>query len=192
MATKDTHYEPYYVPEQSKFPLFASFGLFLFVFGLGNLLNDNTAGQDTTFSGWLTFAGFFVFACVLYNWFATTIRENHMGLPSAQVKRSYVLGMYWFIFSEVMFFAAFFGALFYVRYWAIPWLGGEGEKGIANMLWPDFVATWPVVDNPNTTLFNPPGETMEWPGLAGLYRYLPLWNTIFLLSSSVKIGRAHV
>ena len=37
------------------------------------------------------------------------------------------MGMAWFIFSEVMFFAAFFGALFYVRTFSVPWLGGEGE-----------------------------------------------------------------
>jgi cytochrome c oxidase subunit 3 len=63
---------------------------------------------------------------VLYKWFATQIRENHQGLPSAQLKRSYVMGMYWFIFSEVMFFAAFFGALFYVRSFAVPDHAGLG------------------------------------------------------------------
>jgi cytochrome c oxidase subunit 3 len=28
------------------------------------------------------------------------------GMNSGQLKKSYVLGMYWFIFSEVMFFAS--------------------------------------------------------------------------------------
>ena len=38
--------------------------------------------------------------------------------------------MYWFIFSEVMFFAAFFGALFYTRNLvAVPWLGWEKATG---------------------------------------------------------------
>src|SRR5690554_2477554 len=111
-STAPGAYEPYYVPAQSKFPIWASFGMFLMVFGLANLLNDIKADVDSTMSGWMAFAGFFVLACVLYGWFATQIRENHQGLPSAQLKRSYVLGMYWFIFSEVMFFGAFFFALF--------------------------------------------------------------------------------
>src|SRR5215210_3523923 len=90
-------YETYYVPEQSKFPIWASFGMFLMVYGLGNVLNDHKAGVDMTNSSWIAFLGFFTLACVLYNWFGTQIRENHQGLPSAQLKRSYVLGMYWFI-----------------------------------------------------------------------------------------------
>jgi cytochrome c oxidase subunit 3 len=185
-----TH-EPYYVPEQSKCPLWASFGMFLMVYGLGSTLNDIKAGSSATFSSWLAFAGFAVLSTVLYNWFSTQIRENHQGLPSAQLKRSYVLGMYWFIFSEVMFFAAFFGALFYVRNLSVPWLGGEGEKGVTNMLWQGFEAAWPLVNNPDPRVFPNPGESMQWPGFAGAAGYLPLWNTILLLSSSVTVHFAH-
>lgn len=193
-ASEDTThegYEPYYVPEQSKFPFFASIGMFLMVYGLGNVLNDIKAGTSATGSGWLAFTGFFILSCVLYNWFSTQIRENHQGLPSAQLKRSYVLGMYWFIFSEVMFFSAFFGALFYVRNLSVPWLGGEGAKGIASMLWPDFSPAWPVVSNPNPDLFTNPGESMAWRGFGEALDYLPLWNTILLLSSSVTVHIAH-
>ncbi|MES2626982.1 MAG: cytochrome c oxidase subunit 3 [Pseudomonadota bacterium] len=193
-ASKDTTpgaYEPYYVPEQSKFPFFASIGLFLMVYGLGNVLNDIKAGTSATGSGWLAFTGFFILSAILYNWFSTQIRENHQGLPSAQLKRSYVLAMYWFIFSEVMFFCAFFGALFYVRNLAVPWLGGEGAKGVASMLWPDFSPTWPVISNPNPELFTNPGESMAWRGFGEALHYLPLWNTILLLSSSVTVHIAH-
>ena len=181
VKAKDTTngYEHYYVPEQSKFPIWASFGLFLMVFGLGNMLNDIKAEVDTTVSTWTAFLGFFTLACVLYSWFATQIRENHQGLPSAQLKRSYVFGMYWFIFSEVMFFCAFFGALFYVRNLSVPWLGGEGDKGISAM------------SNPNPELFENPEESMAWPGFARMLSYLPLWNTIILISSSVTVHIAH-
>ncbi len=193
-ASKETThgaYEPYYVPEQSKFPFLASIGLFLMVFGLGNVLNDIKAGISATGSSWLAFTGFFILSSVLYNWFATQIRENHQGLPSAQLKRSYVLAMYWFIFSEVMFFSAFFGALFYVRNLAVPWLGGEGAKGVASMLWPDFSPVWPVISNPNPQLFTNPGESMAWRGFGEALHYLPLWNTILLLTSSVTVHIAH-
>lgn len=194
MATENTNstYETYYVPEQSKFPIFASLGLFLFVFGMGNVLNDLKAGDGTGGSTLITLIGFATLGTVLFNWFGTSIRENHQGLPSAQLKRSYVLGMYWFIFSEVMFFAAFFGALFYVRNLSVPWLGGEGDKGITAMLWPGFEGTWPVIANPNEALFEPPHESMAWRGWAGALSYLPLWNTIILLTSSVTCHFAHV
>lgn len=192
-AAQDTaiDYEPYYVPEQSRFPIWASFGMALMVFGFGHVLNDIKADESASFSSWLAFAGFAVLAVVLFNWFATQIRENHQGLPSAQLKRSYVLGMYWFIFSEVMFFCAFFGALFYVRNLAVPWLGGEGDKGVSGMLWPDFSANWPLVQNPDAGLFANPEESMAWPGFAGALGYLPLWNTIILITSSVTVHIAH-
>jgi cytochrome c oxidase subunit 3 len=191
--TKDNAngYETYYVPEQSKFPIWASFGMFLMVYGLGRVLNDMKADVDATTSSWIAFLGFFTLSCVLYNWFATQIRENHQGLPSAQLKRSYVLGMYWFIFSEVMFFSAFFGALFYVRYLSVPWLGGEGDKGVSNMLWPEFTPTWPSIENPDPSRFANPGESMAWPGFGEMLHYLPLWNTILLLTSSVTVHFAH-
>jgi len=39
-------HETYYVPEQSKLPIFASIALFLTVFGLGNYLNELSADKD--------------------------------------------------------------------------------------------------------------------------------------------------
>tara|TARA_R110000772_G_scaffold26389_1_gene68062 strand:- start:6773 stop:7699 length:927 start_codon:yes stop_codon:yes gene_type:complete len=194
MATENTNstYETYYVPDQSKFPIFASLGLFLFVFGMGNILNDIKAEDATGGSTFIALLGFAILGTVLFNWFSTSIRENHQGLPSAQLKRSYVLGMYWFIFSEVMFFAAFFGALFYVRNLAVPWLGGEGAKGVASILWPNFEGTWPVIANPNAALFEAPHESMAWRGWGEALTYLPLWNTIILLTSSVTCHIAHV
>ena len=194
MSTQDNNstYETYYVPESSKFPIWASIGLFLTVFGLGNVLNDIKADLSTSSSTWISIVGFLILSTVLYNWFATAIRENHQGLPSAQLKRSYVLGMYWFIFSEVMFFSAFFGALFYVRNLSVPWIGGEGARGVTGMLWPAFEATWPVISNPNPEVFTNPHESMAWKGWGEASHYLPLWNTILLLSSSVTCHVAHV
>jgi cytochrome c oxidase subunit 3 len=182
---------PYYVPDQSKFPILASFGMWLMVYGLGNTLNDVKADTSATVSAWMAFLGFFILGSVLYNWFSTQIRENHAGMAGPQLKRSYVLGMYWFIFSEVMFFCAFFGALFYVRNFSVPWLAGEGDKGVSNMLWEGFQGTWPVISNPNPALFENPEESMAWRGFGEALHYLPLWNTMLLLTSSVTVHIAH-
>ncbi|MDT8428001.1 MAG: cytochrome c oxidase subunit 3 [Pseudomonadales bacterium] len=192
MASASAH-ETYYVPEQTKLPFFASIGLFLTVYGLGNVLNDIKA-SSTSASTWTALIGFTLLAFVLFQWFSTVIRENHAGMNSDQLKRSYVWGMGWFIFSEVMFFAAFFGALFYVRTFVVPWLGGEGDKAITGeMLWPEFEAVWPVLSNPDAARFVGPQEGLdvhEW-SLGFFAGYLPFWNTVILITSSVTVHFAH-
>jgi cytochrome c oxidase subunit 3 len=182
----------YFVPESGWYPVFLAFGLMLTVTGLAGWLNDVSAGGsgDSTQS----LIGFVIVSLVLYSWFAKVIEENTAGLNNESVQRSYIWGMGWFIFSEVMFFAAFFGALFYVRTFVVPWLGGEGDKGITNYLWPAFEATWPVVQNPDSALFVNPGQSMEAPGVTDVSAwgaYLPFYNTVILLSSSVTVHFAH-
>src|SRR5690606_33876720 len=113
----------------SRWPIIATVGLFLTLVGLGSVLNAGAAGKSTTMP-WLIFmTGALIMAYMLFGWFGHVIRESRAGMYSAQMDRSFRWGMSWFIFSEVMFFAAFFGALFYVRFFAVPWLGGEGDKG---------------------------------------------------------------
>ena len=182
----------YYVPEQSKLPILATIGLFLTVFGLANWLNGNSIGP-TSF-----FFGFVFFSFVLWSWFSAVITENMAGLNNAQLKRSYVWGMGWFIFSEVMFFAAFFGALFYIRSFALPWLGGEGKGGMTNeLLWPGFEAVWPLMTTPDmaangeaATVLGPE-KNMSFSEVESVWTWLPLWNTIVLLTSSVTVHFAH-
>lgn len=185
----------YYVPEQSKYPFFASIGLALTLFGLGSVLNDIAADRSVTGSTWMAVIGLVILATILFNWFATVIHENHAGMNSDQLKRSYVWGMWWFIFSEVMFFAAFFGALFYVRQLSVPWLGGEGAKGIAGeVLWPEFEAAWPLLVNPDSGVFVNPNDGLnvkEW-SASFFIGYLPFWNTVILITSSVTLHFAHV
>ena len=186
--------ETYYVPEQTRLPFFASIGLALTVFGLGSTLNNIKASESASASTWIALIGFTLLSFILFKWFSTVIRENHAGMNSDQLKRSYVWGMSWFIFSEVMFFAAFFGALFYVRNFAVPWLGGEGDKGISGqVLWPDFVPTWPLIENPNSAIFTNPEEALdvhEWTP-AFFAKFLPFWNTLILITSSVTVHFAH-
>ena len=196
-------HETYYVPEESKLPIFASVGLFLTVFGLGSWINAisvaRKTGEDfsiTSLDGFMVFVIGLVFFCgVLYTWFATVVKENIAGLNSAQLKRSYVWGMGWFIFSEVMFFAAFFGALYYIRTFALTWLS-EGDTSA--LMWNDFKAEWPLMSTPDQALNGDkatvvgPGENMSNPGLLNWFGWLPFWNTVLLLASSVTVHMAHV
>jgi cytochrome c oxidase subunit 3 len=200
-------YEKYYVPEKSKLAVMATIGLMLSIFGAGAVLNDRTfgtPGEDT--NSWTIFmVGLFWFAATLFVWFRTAVRENLAGMNSAQLKKSYVLGMFWFIFSEVMFFAAFFGALFYVRTLAGPWLAGEGEGGRMNeLLWPGFDYAWPMMQTPqeavggalaqpiaNQGSFTSADISMAFGDASAWYAWLPMWNTIILLSSSVTVHFAH-
>ena len=206
-----TEHETYYVPEKSKMAVFATIGLMLSIFGAASVMNDLNPkfGGGVTDAGgsWTIFyVGLFVFAATLFAWFRIAIRENLAGMNSAQLKKSYVLGMFWFIFSEVMFFAAFFGALFYVRTLAGPWLAGEGEAGRMNgLLWEGFEYAWPMMQTPqeavggvanqpmaNNGSFKSAETSMAFGDAAAWYLWLPMWNTIILLSSSVTVHIAHL
>jgi cytochrome c oxidase subunit III len=180
----------YYVPDSSWYPIGLAFGAFLLVYGIGSWLNALRADEDPRLLAF--FAGAIVVIVVLAAWFAKIIAENQAGLVNAQLKRSYVMGMGWFIFSEVMFFAAFFGALLYIRVFVVSWLGGEGEKALTGeYLWPEFQPHWPVVQNPNPIAYPGPEQTLAAPPLSQWLAYLPFWNTVVLLSSSVTVHFAH-
>lgn len=183
MSTEQT-YEPYYVPHNSKLPILASVGIFLTLFGLATTFNDMTAGAEHSIGGWIGMVGGLLMAATLFIWFSTVIKENHAKMNSHQMNRSYVWGMSWFIFSEVMFFAAFFGALFYVRIYAVDWIGGVGDRGPSNMLWPDYVPNWPMLNTPDPASYQGASQAMSWNGL-------PLINTIILVASSGTVTLAH-
>ncbi|MBK1851491.1 MULTISPECIES: cytochrome c oxidase subunit 3 [unclassified Marinobacter] len=176
--------QSYYVPEQSKWPIVATVGLGVMLYGAASIMVSSNQGQSTS-GDWMIFAvGIAIMIYMLFGWFGSVIKESRSGLYSPQMDRSFRWGMSWFIFSEVMFFAAFFGALFYARVFAVPWLGGEGDRGSSNMLWEGFQATWPLINNPDPEAYPAPKSVI---GAWGL----PLLNTILLVTSSFTVTVAH-
>src|SRR4249919_3932936 len=136
----------YYVPHHSRWPFLGSIGLFLTMVGFANWVNGNDWGRMAFFAGLLSVL------LVLFFWFGNVIAESLSGKYNGQVDVSFRMGMMWFIFSEVMFFAAFFGALFYVRNFALPWWSGEGDGALTNLyLYNGYAAGWPS-NGPGATI----------------------------------------
>ena len=172
--------DKYYVPHGTNWPIIGSIGLFILFIGLGNLLHGaNTSGTA------VMLGGLAVILYMVYGWFAQVVDESIQGKYNAQVDRSFRMGMAWFIFSEVFFFIAFFGALFYARIFSIPWLGGAGAGGeFSSLIWPNFQATWPLLTTPDPVAYPAPKDIIPAWGL-------PFWNTVILLTSGVTITWAH-
>ena len=164
----------YYLPEPSHWPIVGSVGLALLLGGFASFLH----GASNVYM----LAGAAVMVFMLFGWFGTVIRESEGGKYNDQVDMSFRMSMVWFIFSEVMFFAAFFGALFYARQLSVPWLGGAGNNAMTNeLLWKGFEATWPT-NGPGAV-----GGEFETVGAWGI----PAWNTLILLTSGLTVNWAH-
>ena len=160
----------YYFAPPSHWPVVGALALFFLATSAVMLFNGYGAG-------WLPFVvGFFTLVYMLFGWFGTVIRESEGGLFNKQVDGSFRWAMSWFIFSEVMFFAAFFGALFYARVYSLPWLADLDNK----LLWPDFAGHWPSAGPYRPPEFSP---MHAWG--------IPAINTLLLLSSGVTLTIAH-
>ena len=164
----------YYVPHGSHWPIVGSVGMSTMLVGFALFLNGSSSASM------MMLAGLAILVFMMFGWFGTVIRESEAHMYNDQVDKSFRWGMSWFIFSEVMFFAAFFGALFYARAYSIPWIAG-GDPGTNELLWPGFEAMWPT---------NGPAQ------LGGDFNVLDPWkipalNTLLLLSSGVTITFAH-
>jgi cytochrome c oxidase subunit 3 len=166
----------YYIPHKATWPVMATAGLMTMLAGFANYLNGSAIGST------LMVLGLSIFIVMLAGWFTLQSKESESGMYNHGVGISYRMGMMWFIFSEIMFFAVFFGALWYTRNLSVPWLGGEGAKGVTKeLLWPAFNAVWPT-NGPGSV-----GGHFEPMGAFGL----PLFNTLLLLTSGVTCTWAH-
>ena len=166
------HTAPYYfVPGPSKWPLAAGMSMLATMVGAAGWVNGASWGPI------LNVAGILSMITVLYFWFGDAIRESETGQYGARVDTSYRWSMSWFIFSEVMFFGAFFGALFYARSISMPWLADLDHK----VLWPDFAGHWGGVG---------PAGTVEPFSTMGPFP-IPTINTALLLTSGVTLTIAH-
>ncbi len=161
----------YYVPGPSRHPVMASIGLFFVILGAGQWVNG---------SSWAPYAlafGLVWWLVVLKQWFSQAIGESESGLYSDRIDVSFRWSMAWFIFSEVMFFGAFFGALYWARLHVLPSLGNIENA----LLWPDFAAVWG-----NTG----PAGTIEKFETMGPF-WVPTINTALLLTSGVTLTISH-
>lgn len=175
--------ETYYVPTESRWPIVGAIALFMVAVGSGlTVQNMESQGDGSLIGKVVLFIGFGVLLYMLAGWFSNVITESLTGKYSEQIARSFRQGMSWFIFSEVMFFGAFFGALFYARMISVPWLGGAGNNAMTHeVLWPMFEAIWPLTSTPSGT----ETQAMPWQGI-------PLKNTVLLLLSSITLHMAHI
>ncbi|OGA17376.1 MAG: MFS transporter [Betaproteobacteria bacterium RIFCSPLOWO2_02_FULL_66_14] len=170
-ATDPRRQQHYYVPPPMPWPIFGSMALFLMVLGGVFVMNGTSAG-------WISLAvGAMVILYMMFRWFGDVIRESESGTYHGWEDMSFRWGMSWFIFSEVMFFAAFFGALFWVRVMSVPDLANLEHTAL---LWPGFEAHWPSAGPAFAEKFSPMGA---WG--------IPAINTMLLLSSGVTVTIAH-
>ena len=161
----------YFVPGPSKWPLFAGISLLVTMIGASGWVNGASWGP------FLNIGGILAVLTVLYFWFGDAIGESEAGQYNHRIDLSFRWSMAWFIFSEVMFFAAFFGALFYARAISLPWLGDLDHK----IIWPDFAAQWAGAS---------PAGTIDAFQTMGPFP-IPTINTALLLTSGVTLTIAH-
>jgi cytochrome c oxidase subunit 3 len=155
----------------------AAFGLLFVVLGASQWINGADWGKYALAFGLAFWLG------VLYQWFGDAISESEGGQYGRKIDLSFRWSMSWFIFSEVMFFGAFFSALWWARSHSVPALGSLDNA----LLWPEFKAVWPSLAAGATG--SPAGIVEPFTTMGPFW--LPTINTALLLTSGVTLTIAH-
>src|SRR4051794_36319221 len=170
-ATSTTRQGHYFVPQPMPWPIMGALSIFMMALGGVFVMNGSSGG-------WVSMAaGFVLLLYMMFRWFGDVIRESEGGRYGRWEDLSFRWGMSWFIFSEVMFFGAFFGALFWVRQYSVPDLATIESNAL---MWPGFTSHWPSAG---------PGFMEEFTPMAAWG--IPAINTLLLLSSGVTVTIAH-
>ena len=193
----ETQHDSYYLAPPSHWPIVGSIALMLLAFGFVMHLNHVPDANP------VMLAGAAVLLIMLFGWFGTVIKESEGGKYNEQVDLSYRWSMSWFIFSEVMFFGAFFTALWWGRAHSLPELGNTENA----LLWEGFVGLWPSTaqgmiagstGSPTGTVeaftaMVPIAPAAVWAQgvFQGIWGSLPTINTLLLLTSGVTLTVAH-
>ena len=171
VASTTTRQAHYHVPQPMPWPIMGSTALFCMALGAVFVMNASSGG-------WVGLAfGVMLLLYMMFRWFGDLIRESEGGKYGGWEDLSFRWGMSWFIFSEVMFFAGFFGALFWARVMSVPDLASLEHN---TYLWPGFTSHWPSAGPGFEEKFSPMGA---WG--------IPAINTLLLLSSGVTVTIAH-
>ena len=170
-ASRSTRQQHYHVPQPMPWPIMGSAALFCMALGAVFVINSSSGG-------WVGLAlGFMLMLYMMFRWFGDVINESEGGKYGAWEDLSFRWGMSWFIFSEVMFFFGFFGALFWARVMSVPDLSNLLHD---EFLWPGFNDVWPSAGPGFAEEFTPMGA---WG--------VPAINTLLLLSSGITLTYAH-
>src|SRR3954464_10143405 len=170
-TTTPVRQQHYSVPQPMAWPIMGSASLFLMALG-GIFVMNGSSG------GWVSVAaGFMLLLYMMVRWFGDVVRESESGTYGRWEDLSFRWGMSFFILSEVMFFGAFFGALFWVRQYSIPDLATIESNAL---VWPGFTPHWPSAG---------PGFLEQFSPMAAWG--IPAINTMLLLSSGVTVTLAH-